>query len=246
MRRVPPPKTAADGFTRALVFDSRYDTFRGVVSGTCGCSTAGSRRGTASFSMGDWRESDVKEVGVFRPKPTPTDVLVEGQVGYLVGTIRDPRDIRHRRHRDPARTSPRRSRCPGFRKVHPMVFSGVYPVNTADYEKLKHSLDKLSLNDSAFSFQAESSVALGIRFPLRVPRPAAHGSGPGAVAPGIRRGHHQHVSLRDLPYPSCAAAKWWSWTIPFTCPIPPLHRARRGADHPQPRSFASTSTLATL
>jgi GTP-binding protein LepA len=162
VRRIPPPRTNADGYTRALVFDSTYDTFRGVVPYVRvfdGSLKAGDR----VLLMGSGCASEVKEVGIFKPRPCPVDVLKEGRVGYFVGTLKQPSDIRVGDTLTRAdRPSPRP--LSGFKKVRPMVFSGVYPVNTADYEKLKYSLDKLSLNDSAFSYQPESSAALGFGF----------------------------------------------------------------------------------
>ncbi len=164
--RVPPPFSAtqrdASAPTRALVFDSAYDAFRGVVAhvrvvdGTLAT-------GDHVRLMGTRRETQVKEVGSFRPFPERAARLGPGQVGYFVGTIKDPSEIRVG---DTATTTPHVAAepLPGFREVRPMVFSGVYPVNTADYEKLRQSLDKLSLNDSSFTYHAESSVALGFGF----------------------------------------------------------------------------------
>lgn len=163
IRRVPPPpEDNPDGLLRALVFDSVYDTYRGVVvyvrvlSGSI-------RAGDRIRLMRSNCVSDVKEVGVFSPKLKPTASLGVGQVGYVVGTIKDPHEVligdtitgRERPAPDP---------LPGFKNVQPMVFSGLYPVNSADFEKLRANLAKLSLNDSAFTFQAESSVALGFGF----------------------------------------------------------------------------------
>jgi len=113
--------------------------------------------------MGTACSSEVKEVGIFTPKMTPIKLLRAGEVGYIVGTIKSPRDIRIG---DTITTSVHSAPTPlpGFKNIQPMVFSGVYPVNTSDYEKLKLSLDRLALNDSAFTYQNESSVALGFGF----------------------------------------------------------------------------------
>ncbi len=164
VRLIPPPRPApdADGATRALVFDSVFDPFRGVVpyvrivSGQL-------KAGDKVRFLGTGNATEIKEVGVFSPKPTPVPILRAGQVGYLIGTLKTPRDIRVGDTLTGAER-PAREALPGFKKILPMVFSGLYPVNTADYEKLKASLDRLSLNDSAFTYQPEASTALGFGF----------------------------------------------------------------------------------
>ncbi len=163
VRFIPPPRPATDAnITRALVFDSVYDTFRGVVS-YIRVMDGQVKAGDKVRFMGTACGTEVKETGIFSPQLTPVPVLNAGQVGYLIGTTKNPRDIRTgdtitRMDR------PAREPLPGFKTVLPMVFSGIYPVNTADYEKLKSSLDRLSLNDSAFTYQSESSIALGFGF----------------------------------------------------------------------------------
>ncbi len=161
-RKIPAPRTRTETGVRALVFDSIYDVYRGVlpyVRIMDGTLKAGDRIRFMRSSF----HAEVKEVGVFCPKPKAMPQLEAGQVGYLVGTIKEPRDIRIG---DTITTGvrPATTPLPGFKNVQPMVFSGIYPVNTADYEKLKAGLDRLALNDSAFTFQAESSVALGFGF----------------------------------------------------------------------------------
>ena len=160
---IPPPRSAREmGVTRALVFDSVFDPFRGVVP-YIRIMDGQVKAGDKIRFMGTGITTEVKEVGVFSPKLTPVPVLNTGQVGYLIGTIKDPRDIRIG---DTVTTGerPAKESLPGFKKILPMVFSGIYPVNTADYEKLKSSLDRLSLNDSAFTYQSEASTALGFGF----------------------------------------------------------------------------------
>ncbi len=159
---VPPPRTTLDGGTRALVFDSEYDPFRGVqvyirmVDGEI-------KAGDIIRLMGTGRDYEVKEVGVFRPKPTAVEKLSTGEVGYLVGNIKNASEIRIgdtiTKADRPARTS-----LPGFKVFRPMVFTGLYPVDAGDYEKLKASMEKLALNDSSFVYQPEISVALGFGF----------------------------------------------------------------------------------
>ena len=160
---VPAPAAPADAaVTRALIFDSVYDAFRGVVP-YVRIFEGQIKPGDRIVMMGTGCSSEVKEVGVFMPKMTPVSVLKAGQVGYLIATIKAPRDIKVG---DTITTTVQAAKAPlpGFKNIQPMVFSGVYPVNTSDYEKLKASLERLALNDSSFTYQAESSVALGFGF----------------------------------------------------------------------------------
>ena len=105
---------------------------------------------------------EVKEVGSFNPKPYIREKLETGETGYFTANIKSPKEVKMGDTITDARNpSPA---LPGFKEIHPMVFSGIYPINTADYEHLKANLGKLQLNDSAFVYQAESSVALGFGF----------------------------------------------------------------------------------
>ncbi len=162
VRDIPPPKGEPEELTRALVFDSEYDTFRGVVVYVRvkdGDITAGNM----IRLMGTGRDYEVKEVGRFSPQPVPTDTLRTGEVGYLMANIKVASEIRIgdtiTKAKQPAQVA-----LPGFREFRPMVFTGLYPVDGDDYEKLKASIDKLALNDSSFVYQAESSIALGFGF----------------------------------------------------------------------------------
>jgi len=161
--RIPPPTTAANAAPlRALVFDSVFDIYRGVITYVRivdGCVKAGD----SVLFIGSGQTTQLREVGIFSPDQKPVDVLSAGQVGYLVGTIRDPADIKIG---DTVTWTKEGATelLPGFKDVHPMVFSGIYPVSTDEYEKVRTGLEKLHLNDSAFTFHAESSVALGFGF----------------------------------------------------------------------------------
>ncbi len=162
IRLIPPPVAQQAAGTRALVFDSEYDTFRGAIVYVRVFDGA-VRAGDRIRLMSTGRDYEVKEVGIFEPKPTPVDQLSAGGVGYLLASIRNASEIRI----GDTLTKPddlAREPLPGFQEFRPMVFSGLYPVDTNDYERLKASLDKLSLNDSAFFYQAESSAALGFGF----------------------------------------------------------------------------------
>ena len=162
VERIPPPKLAVDTALQALVFDSMFDTYRGVV--TYVRLFAGEVvPGMMIQLMSTGLKFEVKDVGVFEPKPSPRKKLVDGNVGYVIANIKSTADVNIGDTMTDAR-QPAEKSLPGFQKVHPMVFSGIYPVNSADYEHLKTAMGKLNLNDSAFQYQAESSVALGFGF----------------------------------------------------------------------------------
>ena len=163
VRHVPPPRTrGAKAPLRALVFDSVFDIFRGVVvyvrvvDGTL-------RVGDSVQLMSNGVATQIREVGVFSPGQQPVEELGPGQVGYLVGTIKDPADVKSG---DTITTTSNGSEeaLPGYKEVRPMVFCGIYPVGSEDFEKVRQGLEKLHLNDAAFTFHPESSVALGFGF----------------------------------------------------------------------------------
>ena len=161
VKRIPQPKKGDVNSTQALVFDSYFDSYRGVV--------AHLRVFSGSFKAGMQvkmlhtnKTVEIKEVGSFNPKPYKRPELTEGETGYLTANIKSPSDVKIgdtlTDSRNPAKA------LPGFQEIKPMVFSGIYPINSADYEHLKSNLAKLQLNDSAFFYQAESSAALGFGF----------------------------------------------------------------------------------
>jgi len=160
--RVPPPRLNPEQSLQALVFDSMFDTYRGVV--TYVRLFAGEIvPGMMIQLMNSGLKFEVKDVGVFDPKPVKRPRLGAGDVGYVIANIKSTADVQIGETMTDAK-SPAKTMLPGFQKVHPMVFSGIYPVNSADYEHLKSALAKLNLNDSAFQYQAESSAALGFGF----------------------------------------------------------------------------------
>ncbi len=162
VKRIPPPQSSPDNTLRALVFDSVFDVYRGVigyvrvVSGTM-------EANHAIMLMSNNSRYEIKEVGVFTPKMRVQEQLNPGDVGYFIANIKSTADIKigdtitDQRH-------PAREPLLGFQEIHPMVFSGIYPINTGDVEHLKTAIGKLRLNDSAFVYQPESSVALGFGF----------------------------------------------------------------------------------
>ena len=160
--RVPPPRWADYPQTRALVFDSLYDSYRGVIAYVRVFSGA-IKAGDMMMLMSNGLKSEVKEVGVFMPKMEKIASLGAGDVGYVVSTIKDTSEIKTG---DTITLSnkPAQEMLPGYKEVRPMVFCGLYPVETSDYEKLKAALGRLRLNDAAFVYSSESSVALGFGF----------------------------------------------------------------------------------
>ncbi|MCF7710985.1 MAG: translation elongation factor 4 [Opitutales bacterium] len=162
IKRVPPPRWSEYPQHRALVFDSLFDSYKGVISyvrvfsGTF-------KAGQTIELMYNGARSVIKEVGIFSPKMKPQDELGPGTVGYIVINIREVADVKVGDTITLA-NDPAKEPVPGFKEVRPMVFSGIYPLDTADYEKLKVSLAKLAINDSSLTYTAESSSALGFGF----------------------------------------------------------------------------------
>jgi GTP-binding protein LepA len=162
VKRIPPPRSTHDDTLRALVFDSVFDVYRGVV-GYVRVVSGTMEAGHGIMLMSNDTRYEIKEVGVFTPKMRVQEQLNPGDVGYFIANIKSTADIKigdtitDQRH-------PAREPLPGFQEIHPMVFSGIYPINTGDFEHLKTAIGKLRLNDAAFVYQPESSVALGFGF----------------------------------------------------------------------------------
>ncbi|MDX9970918.1 MAG: translation elongation factor 4 [Candidatus Gracilibacteria bacterium] len=168
IKRLPPPKeSTADDEFKALIFDSVYDPYKGVVtyvrvrSGTL-------RRGDKAYFLNTKKDIDVLEVGYFKPKFKPTEALYPGEVGYVVTGLKSVREARvgdtlwksgsQKKLLEEAKS------LAGYKVVKPFVFAGVYCVNNDDYPLLRDALDKLQLNDSAITFEPETSTALGHGF----------------------------------------------------------------------------------
>jgi GTP-binding protein LepA len=162
VHRIPAPRQWDDDKLRALVFDSTFDVYRGVVTYVRVFSGA-MEAGTMVKLMSTNRTYEVKETGVFIPGMQSRASLEAGAVGYLIANIKSTADIKIGDTVTDSRSSATEP-LPGFQEIHPMVFSGIYPINTADFEHLKLAMGKLQINDSAFQYQAESSVALGFGF----------------------------------------------------------------------------------
>ncbi|MBS1368988.1 MAG: elongation factor 4 [Lentisphaeria bacterium] len=162
VERIPHPVEPQMAGTAALIFDSMYDTFRGVVN-YVRVTNGSFRRGTRIRLFNNGIESEVKEVGFFSPEMRAADELSAGSVGYLLPNLKSPSDTKMGDTITDVK-DPCPGPLPGFKEIRPMVFSGIYPIDTADYEQLKASMGKLQLNDAAFLYQAETSAALGFGF----------------------------------------------------------------------------------
>ena len=162
VKKVPPPKGDVNAPLKALIFDSWYDSYRGVIvlfrviDGTV-------KKGTKIKFFNTGREYLVETIGVNRPRPTPIGVLGPGEVGFLTASIKTVADVQiGDTITDAAR--PVTEPLPGFQEVKPMVFAGLYPIDSAQYEDLRDAMEKLRLNDASFFFEPESSTALGFGF----------------------------------------------------------------------------------
>src|ERR1051325_1187685 len=159
--KIPAPKGDAEGDLRALLFDSWYDSYRGVmclvriVDGEI-------RKGTRVKFLSTGRVYEVTEMGVFTPKAKAVDRLGVGEVGFLAGNIKDIVQAKIGDTVTTERAEP--EPLPGFQEVKPMVFAGIFPINTDEHENLREAMGKLKLNDASFSYEPESSLALGFGF----------------------------------------------------------------------------------
>jgi GTP-binding protein LepA len=162
VHRIPPPPEPTDGVLRALVFDSVFDIYRGVVAYVRVFSGKVEANQQIKVMSTDTRY-EVKEVGVFTPKMFAQPTLQAGDVGYVIANIKTTSELKIGDTMTDQRHSAKQP-LPGFQEIHPMVFSGIYPINTADFEHLKTAIGKLRMNDSAFVYQPESSVALGFGY----------------------------------------------------------------------------------
>ena len=159
---IPSPKEPPDNFLRALVFDSHYDPYRGVMVYIRVMSGEISKKSLIRF-MATGKSFEVSEVGIFAPTEQTVDILRPGEVGYLTATIKNPAEVKIgdtiTLHKFPAPNA-----LPGFKVIRPVVFAGIYPIDSSDFENLRDALLKLQLNDSALYVEQESSQALGFGF----------------------------------------------------------------------------------
>jgi GTP-binding protein LepA len=160
--RVPPPAGDPDAPPRALIFDSEFDQYRGVIAyvrvvdGTF-------EKGEAIRAMQAGTQADIDDIGFFTPQMTSADRLTVGEVGYVITGVKDVTRLRVGDTLT-AKANPAGEALPGYREVKPMVFCGLYPIESDDYPDLRDALEKLTLNDAALSWEPETSDALGFGF----------------------------------------------------------------------------------
>ncbi len=160
--RVPPPRGNPKAPLRGLVFDSHYDQYKGVV--TYVRLAAGTLHQHARIRMmGSGAETEILELGVFRPQLVPVQVLAAGEVGYIATGLKSVRDAQVGDTVTDA-AAPASEPLPGYLPAKSLVFAGIYPISGEDYPLLRDAMEKLHLNDASFTFEAESSVALGFGF----------------------------------------------------------------------------------
>ncbi|RJQ51501.1 MAG: elongation factor 4 [Nitrospiraceae bacterium] len=162
IRKVPPPGGSEEAPLKALIFDSWFDNYQGVVV-LVRLFDGEVKKGSKIFLMAPQNTYEVLEVGVFTPHKKAVDSLKAGEVGYIIAGIRDVADTKVGDTITDAE-NPTPEPCPGYKDIKPMVFSGLYPTETNQYSELKDALEKLRLNDASFSFEPETSSALGFGF----------------------------------------------------------------------------------
>jgi GTP-binding protein LepA len=162
VRKIPPPAGDTEAPPRALIFDSEFDQYRGVIA-YVRVVDGEFNKNDPILAMQNGTEADIDDIGFFGPDMTPVESLKAGEVGYLITGIKEVSELRvgdtltHRRNQA-------QEPLPGYREVKPMVFCGLFPVNSDAYEELRDALEKLALNDAALSYDPESSQALGFGF----------------------------------------------------------------------------------
>ncbi len=162
VNKIPPPKGNENEPLKALIFDSYYDPYRGAVA-FVRIMDGQVKKGTRIRLMSTGKEFDVTEVGAQMPKMTALDEMKAGDVGYIAASIKDVKDIRVGDTITDAR-NPAPQPIPGFRPAKPMVYAGLYPTGSTTFEDMRDALEKYSINDSALTYEIESSPALGLGF----------------------------------------------------------------------------------
>lgn len=162
VKRVPPPKGDGKAPLKALIYDSHFDAYKGTIA-YIRIMEGSVRPGTKVHMMATEKDFEVTETGIFSPYMQPVDSLEVGQVGFLAAAIKNVKDCRVG-DTVTETNRPAAEALPGYRGVTPMVYCGLYPVDSKDYEDLRDSLEKLQLNDAALVYEPETSVALGFGF----------------------------------------------------------------------------------
>ena len=220
VRRIPPPRGDTRAPLQALIVDSWFDNYVGVVS-LVRVMNGVLRTGEKIRVMSTGRSHTIDKLGCFTPKSVAMRELSAGEVGFVVAGIKEidgapVGDTITTEHR-PAATP-----LPGFKQVQPRVFAGVFPINSEDYESFRDALAKLKLNDSALHYEPEVSTALGLRVSLRLPRPAAHGYRAGAAGARIPARPDHQCANRDLRGGLQRRRRCCILTVPASCRQPTI------------------------
>ncbi|MFQ5585945.1 MAG: translation elongation factor 4 [Thermodesulfobacteriota bacterium] len=162
IERIPPPEGSPEKPLKALVFDSWYDSYQGVII-LIRVFDGSVKKGMKIRFFATGKSFEVDKVGVYGPHPMAVDRLSAGEVGFVIAGIKEVRDTEIGDTMTEV-AHPTESPLPGFKRVKPMVFSGLYPLNSAQYEDLKEAVEKLRLNDASFTYEPETSLALGFGF----------------------------------------------------------------------------------
>jgi len=162
VERIPAPEGDEDAPLQALIFDSFFDSYKGVIAHVR-VKQGKIKKGMRLKMMATGKEFEVTDVGCFKPQPVDVGELNMGEVGFVAGSLKDVRDVRVGDTITFA-DRPAAEPLPGYRGVTPMVYCGLYPVESADYDNLKDALEKMQINDAALVFEPETSVALGFGF----------------------------------------------------------------------------------
>ncbi len=173
VNKVPAPPDKSDEPTRALIFDSRFDAYKGAIAYVRVKEGSIKAKDTIRM-MHDKKDFDVTELGIFTPNLVPVQELPCGSVGCIAASIKNVKDC-HVGDTVTLANNPASEPLPGYRKAVSMVYCGLYPTESKDYENLRDALEKLQLNDAALEYEAETSLALGFGFPLWVSRSFAYG-----------------------------------------------------------------------
>ena len=175
--RFPPPQGSADAKLQALIFDAKYDDYRGVVV-YFRIMNGSMKKGDRIRMMGIKRTFHITELGKFRPQMQKVDEPFDaGDVGYMVASIKSLDDV-NIGDTITLDTDPADEPLPGYQEPQPMVFCDFYPSGETQFDELREAIAKLHINDASFTFEPTNSEALGSGFPLRVPRHAPHGHHP--------------------------------------------------------------------
>ena len=162
VERIPPPEGDPDKPLQALIFDSNFDIYQGVIV-YVRLFNGRLRKGMKIRMMGSGKTFEILEVGFLTPKPVRCESLSSGEVGYITCNIRSAKEVENGDTITDAE-NPTEAALPGYKKVRPLVFAGIYPVNSKDFQLLKDAMEKLSLSDASFVYEVESSASVGFGF----------------------------------------------------------------------------------